>query len=64
MVGTGGFTKGYAQGRLNLAGRPEGSYIEKGMLSPVALGTTLIKVRPVFGSSDGTVSRIDHNVEV
>ena len=57
---TGGFLKGYEQGtRRGL--HPEGSYIEKHMLSPVALGGILLKIRPVHTNSG---DRLDLNVEL
>ena len=64
LAGTGGFTKGYEQGSRNLAGVPQGSYVEQGMMAPVSLGSILLKIRPVFGSGKGTVDRLDINVEV
>ena len=64
LAGTGGFTKGYEVGSTNIGGRPEGSYVEQGMMSPVALGSILLKIRPVFGSRNGTVDRLDLNCEV
>ena len=63
LAGTGGFTKGYNANSRNLAGRPEGSYIEQAMMGPVALGGILLKIRPVFGSGS-TVDRLDINCEV
>lgn len=65
LCGTGGFTRGYEQGSVDLSGLPAGSYVEKGMMSPVALGSPLLKIRPVFGGSkDGRFDRLDINVEV
>jgi len=43
---TGGFLKGYAMGTKNAHGYPAGSYVEKAMLPPVALGGILIMMRP------------------
>lgn len=48
LVSTGGFLKGYDEGTKDLGGHPAGSYIEAGMLAPVALGGTLIYIRPRF----------------
>lgn len=45
LVGTGGFLKGYAAGRKR-GHVPTGSYVEKEMMRPVALGGALITVRP------------------
>lgn len=61
LAGTGGFTLGYAQGSRNLAGNPEGGYVERGMLTPTALGSILVKIRPAH--EDG-MDRLDINVEV
>lgn len=63
LVGTGGYSLGYEQGSRNLGGRPEGTYVEQGMMSPVSLGGVLLKIRPVFGG-DNTEDRLDANVEV
>lgn len=43
LVGTGGWTKGYQDGQT--------TYVERGMLPPVALGQPLIHVRPVWRRS-------------
>jgi hypothetical protein len=53
LVGTGGFSEGYVQGSTN--------YIEQKMLSPVYLGSPLIKIRPVHMTD---TDRIDLNVEI
>jgi hypothetical protein len=45
FVATGGFMQGYNQGST-VAGRPNGSYVEKGMMRPTALGGALITVTP------------------
>jgi len=64
LAGTGGFSKGYEQGSKHYNGvRAQGSYVEQGMLSPVALGGIVLKVRPVYGNK-GKADRIDLNVEV
>ena len=57
VAGTGGFTKGYELGSAALSGKPEGSYVEQAMMSPVALGGVLIRVRP-------KEDKIDLNVEL
>ena len=63
LAGTGGFSLGYEQGSRHYAGhRPEGSYVEKAMMSPVALGSILLKIRPVRDDIHG--NRIDISVEV
>lgn len=40
LIGAGGWSKAFA------VGRPEGTYVERGMLSPVVLGAPIIHVRP------------------
>lgn len=45
---TGGFLKGYMAGNKDGAGVPSGTYVEKGMMNPVALGGTVIWARPRF----------------
>ena len=42
---TGGFLRGYMQGNQR-KGRAQGTYVEKRMLSPVALGGLVIRIRP------------------
>ena len=61
LAGTGGFLEGYSQGSKSLAGKPEGSYVEKAMMGPVALGGPLIKIRPV---KEGGTWRLDLGVEL
>ena len=63
LAGTGGFTKGYEAGSKDGRGNAHGSYVEQGMMSPVSLGSVLIKIRPVRGGKN-TVDRLDLNVEV
>ena len=63
LAGVGGYSLGYEQGGMNLAGRPEGTYVEQGLMAPVSLGGILLKIRPVFGG-DNTRDRLDVNVEV
>lgn len=45
LVLTGGFMRGYQQGS-RVAGRPGGSYVEKGMMRPSAIGGPLITITP------------------
>lgn len=52
LMSVGGFLKGYAEGSVDLTGRPAGSYIEKAMMTPNALGTAVIKFRPINGRVD------------
>lgn len=60
-VGAGSFLRGYQQGTKNAVGLPEGSYVEKAMLPPVALGAPIIYLRP--RKRDG-VWAVDINVSV
>ncbi|KKM74107.1 hypothetical protein LCGC14_1403780 [marine sediment metagenome] len=57
---TGGFMKGYTVGSQR-GGRPQGSYVEKAMMSPTNLGGVLIKVRPVHTENE---DRLDMNIEL
>ncbi len=59
IVATGGFMEGYQVGSKDAFGEPAGSYVEKKMLVPVALGAPLIMLRPVFSES-----RVDINVSI
>lgn len=45
FVASGGFMRGYQQGSRH-AGRAQGSYVEKGMMRPTAIGGPLITVTP------------------
>ena len=63
LAGTGGFSKGYMLNSTSIGGRPEGNYVEQGMMAPASLGSILLKIRPVFGGRN-TLDRIDMNVEV
>lgn len=45
LVATGSFLKGYMQGSKK-GGRPQGTYVERRMLMPVALGGPLISITP------------------
>lgn len=42
LVGTGGWSKGYVEGQA------EGTYVEQGMMSPVALGQPIIRIKPAW----------------
>ena len=57
---TGGFLQGYKEG-LRRRGRAQGTYVEKAMMPPVALGGILLKIRPVH-TEEG--NRLDINVEL
>ena len=46
LATTGGFLQGYEVGRKDPMGRPSAGYVEKAMLPPVALGGTVIYIRP------------------
>ena len=47
LVATGSFMRGYQAGsRLGGTGRPSGSYVEQAMMTPAALGGSLITVTP------------------
>ena len=59
IVATGGFSPGYSVGSVDAWGEPSGSYVEKRMLIPVALGAPLIMMRPLFDEG-----RVDFNVSV
>ena len=59
IVGTGGFSEGYVVGSVDAWGNPAGSYVEKKMLNPVALGAPLIMMRPMYDEG-----RVDINVSV
>lgn len=45
LVATGGFYKGYLEGSQR-QGRPGGSYVEKGLMKPVALGAPAVWLTP------------------
>ena len=59
IVATGGFSPGYSVGSVDAWGEPSGSYVEKRMLIPVALGAPLIMMRPMFDEG-----RVDINISV
>lgn len=48
LASTGGFLKGYVAGRRDHRGIPSGSYVEKGMMNPTALGGVIVYIRPRF----------------
>lgn len=48
IAGTGGFLKGYMAGSTDGKGRPSGTYVERGMMTPVALGGVVIWARPRY----------------
>ena len=45
LVGSGGFAQGYQQGSTSAAGNARGSYVEIGMMKPVALGAPVLRVQ-------------------
>jgi len=45
IVGAGGFSQGYKQGS-SLGGRAQGSYVEKALMAPVALGAPVVTITP------------------
>ena len=57
---TGSFLKGYLQNSQS-GSRPGGTYVERAMLTPVALGGIVVKIRPVHTNDS---NRIDINVEL
>lgn len=59
IVATGSFMEGYRVGSTDAWGNPAGSYVERKMLTPVALGTPLVMMRPMFDEH-----RVDINVSV
>ena len=51
MVATGGYMAAYEEGS-NKAGRAQGSYVEKAMLTPTTLGGTIIRLTPERSQKD------------
>lgn len=50
LVATGSFLRSYLQGsRAN--GRPRGSYVEQGLMTPTALGNTMVTIEPHHGDN-------------
>jgi len=59
---TGSFLKGYDVGSTRVGTtKPEGTYVEKGMMNPASLGGILLKVRPRIVQG---FARLDINVEL
>ena len=46
LVVTGSYMKGYEEGSKDAMGLPTGSYVERGMMSPLTLGSPLVTIRP------------------
>ncbi len=62
LAGTGGFFKGYMEGTKAVGtNRPEGSYVEKELMSPVSLGGVRITITPIHKEDRDF---IDHRVEI
>lgn len=59
LVATGSFMEGYTAGSKDPWGAPAGTYVERKMLVPTALGAPLIMLRPMFDQK-----RVDINVSV
>lgn len=59
IVATGGYSKGYVEGSVDPWGNPGGTFVEKAMMIPTALGSPLAMIRPMFDSG-----RVDINVSV
>ena len=55
LAAVGSFLKGYELGSKDPAGHPAGSYVEKRMLTPTALGCTMLLIRPKFKAGYGSV---------
>lgn len=63
LVATGGYLKGYMAGS-QMEGRPQGSYVEQGMMAPVALGSPVVRLRPHYESGKSNPIRLEATVEV
>ena len=48
IAGVGGFLRGYMAGQTDATGRPKGTYVEQGMMTPVTLGGVVIWARPRY----------------
>lgn len=48
LVATGAWMEGYHVGSRPLRGRPQGSYVEKAMMVPTALGGMVVRITPQF----------------
>src|SRR3990167_10503279 len=59
IVATGSFMEGYGVGSMDAWGSPAGTYVERRMLVPTALGAPLLMLRPMFDAH-----RVDINVSV
>lgn len=63
LVGTGGFYEGYLVGSKDPTNsRAQGGYVEQKLLTPVAMGGVVLKIRPVYGGGKNG-DRLDLNVE-
>ena len=61
---TGSFLRGYSEGSKR-GSRAQGGYVEKKMLTPVALGGIVLHIRPVRVQGNGVdEQRLDLNVEL
>lgn len=64
MIATGGYMKAYNQGNKR-AGRPQGTYVEKALMTPTTMGGVLIKFTPFRKRVDGEERLgVDIKVEV
>jgi hypothetical protein len=61
IAGTGGYLKGYWKGARMSGVNPRGSYVERWMRPPVALGCIVLTLRPVHQKND---DRLDINVSL
>ncbi len=62
LAGTGGFIEGYPQGSKDVTGkRPQGGYVEQGLMPPAALGSIILKIHPVHSGND---DYLDINCEI
>ena len=59
IIATGAFSEGYVSGSVDAWGNPAGTYVERRMLVPTALGAPLIMMRPMYDAK-----RVDINVSV
>lgn len=57
LATTGSFLRGYMVGNKR-GGRARGSYVEQGMMTPVTLGSLVIKLRPVYQEHGPATVRI------
>jgi len=61
IAGTGGYLQGYCRGSKQGGLYPRGSYIERGMRPPVALGCILLYLRPIHSERE---DRLDINISL